>query len=75
MVAGHLELVPEGTEAQGGLRKKGGITVLARTGAKADAAAAVAAKRKARARVLYTLNARHFLALARPGDPAIEPPG
>lgn len=34
----------------------------------------LAAARKSGAEVLYTLNARHFMALARSGDPRIELP-
>lgn len=43
VVAGRLELVP--VSAEGVFRKKSGIAVLARTGAKVDAAAALAAER------------------------------
>lgn len=46
VVAGRVELVPISAEARPALRKKSGITVLARTGTKADAAAAVAAERE-----------------------------
>ncbi len=35
----------------------------------------LAAARKARAEVFYTLNLRDFQALARPGDPQIQAPG
>lgn len=35
----------------------------------------LAAARKSAAKALYTLNKRHFIALARAGDPRIEAPG
>lgn len=35
----------------------------------------LAAARKSAAKTLYTLNIRHFEAIARRGDPRIEPPG
>lgn len=47
VVAGRVELVPIPTEARPALKRKGGIVVVARTGAKVDAAAAVAAEREA----------------------------
>lgn len=46
VVAGRVELVPVASEARPALKKKSGITVLAKTGARADAAAAVAAERE-----------------------------
>ncbi len=46
VVAGHIELIPVGKSGADVLMKKAGITVLKRTGAKADAAAAVAAERE-----------------------------
>jgi predicted nucleic acid-binding protein len=49
-------------------------SVGARGGAMYDYLHLVAA-RKSAATVLYTINTRHFAALARSGDPAIEAPG
>jgi AbrB family looped-hinge helix DNA binding protein len=46
VVAGHIELVPVAAAGEV-VVNKGGIAVLARTGARADAAAAVAAERAA----------------------------
>lgn len=45
VVAGRLELTPMTSEAAMPLKRKGGIAVLARTGVRADAAAAMAAER------------------------------
>jgi bifunctional DNA-binding transcriptional regulator/antitoxin component of YhaV-PrlF toxin-antitoxin module len=45
VVAGRVELTPVETPGETGLSRKGGITVLRRTGVKADSAAAVAAER------------------------------
>lgn len=47
VVAGHVELTPVGDEAEAVLTRKSGVMVLKRTGAKVDAAAAVAAERQA----------------------------
>jgi AbrB family looped-hinge helix DNA binding protein len=47
VVAGRIELTPMENVGTVGLSRKSGITVLKRTGAKADAAAAVAAERDA----------------------------
>jgi bifunctional DNA-binding transcriptional regulator/antitoxin component of YhaV-PrlF toxin-antitoxin module len=49
VIAGRLELTPVESAGQMGLSRKAGITVLKRTGAKADAAAAVSAERDAQA--------------------------
>jgi AbrB family looped-hinge helix DNA binding protein len=49
IVAGHIELTPLGETAQQATRVKSGVTVLARTGAPADAAAAVTTEREAQA--------------------------
>ena len=49
VVAGRVELTPVEGDGEAGLSRKGGITVLKRTGAKADAGAAVAAERDAQA--------------------------
>lgn len=49
IVADHIELTPVGDAAQQPARKKGGVTVLARTGAAVDTATAVAAEREAQA--------------------------
>jgi AbrB family looped-hinge helix DNA binding protein len=49
VVAGHIELTPVETAGETELSRKAGITVLKRTGAKADAAAAVSAERDAQA--------------------------
>lgn len=46
VVAGHVELVPLPATVLPALRKKRGITVLARTGAKVDAAVAMASERE-----------------------------
>lgn len=46
VVAGRVELVPVPGDGRPAFRKKSGITVLARTGSKVDAAAAVAAERE-----------------------------
>jgi bifunctional DNA-binding transcriptional regulator/antitoxin component of YhaV-PrlF toxin-antitoxin module len=47
VVAGRIELTPVESAGQANLSRKAGITVLKRTGAKADAAAAVSAERDA----------------------------
>ncbi len=47
VVAGHIELVPVAADGDGVVLRRGGIAVLKRTGAVADAAAAVAAERAA----------------------------
>ena len=49
VVAGRIELTPVESVGETGLSRKAGITVLKRTGAKADAAAAVSAERDAQA--------------------------
>lgn len=49
VVAGRIELTPVESAGETGLSRKAGIAVLRRTGAKADAAAAVAAERDAQA--------------------------
>jgi AbrB family looped-hinge helix DNA binding protein len=46
VVAGHIELIPVGKAGADVVKQKAGITVLRRTGAKVDAAAAVAAERE-----------------------------
>ena len=46
VVAGRVELVPVSAEARPALRRKSGLTVLARTGAKVDAATAIAVERE-----------------------------
>jgi bifunctional DNA-binding transcriptional regulator/antitoxin component of YhaV-PrlF toxin-antitoxin module len=48
VIGGHLELTPAAVEGESGLVDKGGMRVLARTGASVDAAAAVRADRHAR---------------------------
>lgn len=52
---------------------RGADTAGARGGALYDFLHLIAA-RKCGAKAVYTLNARHFLALARSGDPAVEEP-
>jgi AbrB family looped-hinge helix DNA binding protein len=47
VVAGRIELTPVAARAKAALATKAGITVLKRSGAKVDAAAAVAAEREA----------------------------
>lgn len=47
VVAGHIELTPVADVPKAALQRKAGIMVLKRTGAKADAAAAVAGERQA----------------------------
>lgn len=47
VVAGRIELTPVAGKQKAVLTRKAGITVLKRVGAKADAAAAVAAEREA----------------------------
>lgn len=47
VVAGRIELTPVEIVEEKGLSRKGGITVLRRTGTKADAAAAISAEREA----------------------------
>ena len=49
VVAGHIELVPLADAEAPPLLRKGGLTVIAATGRKLDAAAAVAAEREAQA--------------------------
>ena len=49
VVAGRIELTPVESAGETGLSRKSGITVLKRTGANADAAAAVSAERDAQA--------------------------
>jgi len=49
VVAGRIELTPIESVGETGLSRKAGITVLKRTGAITDAAAAVAAERDAQA--------------------------
>jgi AbrB family looped-hinge helix DNA binding protein len=49
VVAGRIELTPVENAGETGLSRKAGITVLKRTGVKADAAAAIAAERDAQA--------------------------
>jgi AbrB family looped-hinge helix DNA binding protein len=49
VVAGRLELTPIPGEVRPKLKVKSGITVLARTGAAPDAAAAIAAERESQA--------------------------
>jgi len=49
VVAGHVELTPIETAGATQMSRKAGIMVLKRTGAKADAAAAVCAEREAQA--------------------------